>query len=320
MTLKTIILITVGIILTGSMLVPICSNDLDADSMLDVVIIDGQSNAQYWGWTTNYVCNVADVNNSDLGAPRHNLYYYGDETPTYYGRVYTEPTQDGSLDNFGIHSMYEGEWKIGSYGPALAKTLSERSGHDVLIIDVGVGAAPVQWLTSTGPGGIWAERIITDALSKVPEKYHVDMLGMVWAQGESDKNTSVDTYIGYFNTLYNSLNEKYGLEKVYIIKTRDEVGGNSITAQEQLAANNSNITIATDITDTFTTDNGYLRPDELHYSQQGRTLIGEILGEKIDLIEHPASNVESIVQLIPIFVIVAIVMCAVGLIVVRRTD
>ena len=312
--------IIIGIVLTGAVVIPFCYTQTDEDT-LDVIIVDGQSNAQYWGWATNSICSPSIVNDSDLGAPTHNLYYYGDSTPTYYGTVYTEPSYDTSLDSYDLHSMYDnGSWVIGSYGPALAKTLSERSGHDVLIIDVGVGAAPIQWLTITGPGGIWAEKIISDALSKVPSKYHVDMLGMVWAQGESDKNTAVDTYIERFNLLYNSLNVKFGLEKVYIIKTRDAVGGNSITAQEQLAAENENIIIATDITDTFTTENGYLRPDNLHYSQQGRTVIAEILGETIAYNEHPANESLELLKVVPVIIIVALVLAAADVVIVRKTD
>jgi len=319
MAIKSILLVTIGVILVGSFLTPLCFPQ-EENNTLDVVIIDGQSNAQYWGWGANNLCSPSIVNASGLEAPTHNLYYYGDSTPTYYGPVYTNPTYDTTLTSYDLHKMYDGEWKIGSYGPTLAKLLSERSGHDVLVIDVGVGAAPIQWLTTTGPGGMWAEKIITDALSKVPTRYHIDMLGMVWAQGESDASTAVDTYIERFNTLYNSLNDKFGLDKVYVIKTRDAVGGNSITAQEQLAAENENIVIATSITDTFTTENGLLNTDNLHYTQQGRTVIAEILGSEITFNEHPANENLELLKALPILVIVALLVAAVGAIAHRRTD
>lgn len=319
MAIKTILILTVGIILVGSLLAPLCFPQND-ENTLDVVVIDGQSNAQYWGWTSNNICSPSIVNASGLEAPEHDLYYYGDATPTYYGPVYTQPTYDTTLASYDLHKMYDGEWKIGSYGPTLAKMLSERSGHDVLVIDVGVGAAPIQWLTTTGPGGIWAEKIISDALSKVPSKYHVDILGMIWAQGESDAGTTVDTYIERFNTLYNSLNDKFGLDKVYIIKTRDAYGGNAITAQEQLAAENDNITIATSIADTFTQENGLLNSDNLHYTQQGRTVIAEILGGAITFNEHPANENLELLKVLPILVIVALIMVAVGAIYLRRSD
>jgi len=319
MTLKSVILLTVGVILVGSLLVPFCFPQED-DNTLDVIVIDGQSNAQYWGWTANNICDPSAVNASGLGAPSHDLYYYGDATPTYYGPVYTQPTYDTTLASYDLHKMYDGDWKIGSYGPTLAKMISERSGHDVLVIDVGVGAAPIQWLTSTGPGGIWAEKIISDALSKVPSKYHVDMLGMVWAQGESDASTAVATYVERFNTLYNSLNDKFGLEKVYIIKTRDAYGGNAILAQEQLAADNENISIATDITDTFTTENGLLNTDNLHYTQKGRTAIAEILGETIAYNEHPANESLELLKVVPVIIIAALVLAAAGIVMVRKSD
>lgn len=318
MSVKFVVLLAVGIILIGVLVVPFSIQQTD-DNTLDVIIVDGQSNAQYWGWANNWMCNPSVVNESGLEAPSHNLYYYGDSTPTYYGVTYAEATYDTTLQSYDLHPMYDnGAWVIGGYGPVLGKTLSDRSGHDVLIIDVGVGAASISWLTSTGPGGVYADRIISDALSKVPSGYRIDILGMVWAQGEADKNTSVSTYIENFNKLYADFNNRFGLEKVYIIKTRDAVGGNSIEAQNQLAEDNPNIVIATDITDTFTTDNGYLRPDELHYSQQGRSLIAGILGDQISYTEHAENEYLDLLNVLPVLLIVVLVATAAGAIFIKR--
>lgn len=318
MSIKSIVVLAIGIILIATLTVPYCFPQTNEET-LDVVVVDGQSNAQYWGWNTNNICSATIVNESGLEAPEHNLYYYGDSTPTFYGPVYTQPTYDTTLASYDLHLMYENDaWTIGGYGPTMAKMISERSGHDVLVIDVGVGAAPIQWLTSTGPGGIWAVKIIQDALDKVPSGYSVDMLGMVWAQGESDSLTNVDTYIGYFDNLYEKFNTEFGLEKVYIIKTRDAYGGNSITAQEQLAEDNDNITIATSITDDFTIDNGLLVSDGLHYSQAGRTAIAEVLGEVIEYNDHSENESLELLKVIPIILVVALVVGAIGFVVVKR--
>lgn len=318
MAAKTIITATIAIMLTAVILVPACFPQSE-DNTLDVVIIDGQSNAQYWGWYTNTICSPTIVNETGLGAPEHKLYYYGDSTPVYYGETYAAATYDTTLESYGIHEMYQdGAWVIGSYGPILAKELSERSGHDVLVIDVGVGAAPISWLSATGPGGVWADKIISDALDKLPENYHIDMLGMVWAQGESDASTAVDTYIDYFYRLYDDFNEKFGLEKVYIIKTRDAYGGNAITAQEQLAEENENIVIATSITDEFTTENGYLKADGIHYTQYGRNVIAEILGESIAFEEHLDGEYFELMKIIPPIIILGILLGVVATVIRNR--
>ena len=318
MILKWVVAATIGVIVTTMLLIPVC-NLQDDENTLDVIVIDGQSNAQYWGWTTNNICSPSQVNSSGLEAPTHNLYYYGDSTPIDYGITYPTPTYDITFESYDIHPMYQNDsWVVGGYEPVLARSISEKSGHDVLIINVGVGAAQIKWLTSTGPGGIWADKVISHALSKIPSGYHVDMLGLVWAQGESDDDTPVDTYIERFNKLYDDFSSTFGINKVYIVKTRDAVGGNSIIAQNELAADNENITIATDITDEFTTANGYLNTDNLHYTQSGRSLIAEKLGEVIEYNEHEKFQGQDLIALIPLLVIIGLIIGITGIIIMRR--
>ncbi len=115
------------------------------ENALDVLVIDGQSNAAYWNSFSNVEVNEEYVSS----APQHNLYYYGSE---YHPIVYEECY---SVTDYGLYPMYDenNKWRIGGYEPILASIISEKLNHDLLIINVAVGAKSIAWLCPTGGGG-----------------------------------------------------------------------------------------------------------------------------------------------------------------------
>lgn len=300
--LNIAIMVTVALIVTSTLLIPVINDAKEEPSTLDVIIIDGQSNAEYSS-------NTARTNMEliDLSAPEHKLMYYGSETAAN--------SYPGS-DSYKLYEMYrDGVWQIGGLEPTLAYYYSERSGHDVLTINVARGAMGIAWLKPTGNGGIWAQGCIDKALSEITGYSRINMVGWVMLQGEHDKTMAVDSYKTQFMELdayFDSIGAKY----CYLVKTREYYGGNATIAQNQLVAEHPDIFMATTITDTFTEENGMLvTGDPIHYSQLGRNVIGEAVGKYMIVYESPTIP---LLDIIPVLVIVAIVMGAVVAIFIKR--
>lgn len=290
--LKVAIGAVVGIVIFSTVLYPVVVNYDSEPSTLDVIIIDGQSNAEYSSSINR--CNKALI---DLPVPNQALLYYGSE---HAANSYP------SSDSNQIYSMNrEGYWQIGGLEPYLAYTYAERSGHDVLTINVARGAQSIAWLAPPGAGGEYAKNVIDSALAQVQGYRSVNMVGWVMLQGEQDKNMPVETYKGHFMELSEYFTS-IGADNCYIASTREYYGGNACIAQEELAQASPNIHISTHISDTFTESNGYLvSGDPIHYSQKGRNLIAEELGAAIQV--SPGREAFNLIQVVPIIVLVAMI-------------
>lgn len=296
----------IGIVLINAILVPIIVDSTPTDDdVLDVLIIDGQSNAAYWD-----VCDPIIVNQDYSKVPVHNLYYYGTSVePIQFrdnqGNVIYDPT----FKSYNIYEIYQnGSYHIGGYEPILANELSIRSGHDTLIINIGIGGESISTLEPGSGGGIFGFDAINDALKKAESRYDsFNMLGWVWSQGEADKNLSVLNYKMGFDKLYRAF-ENIGAKKCYVIETRPEYGGNSCIALNEIIGSYPNVLLGTNIALSFTENDGTLvSGDPLHYSQKGRDVIATILGDEIDVsYTSESSIVYDLIQIIPILVGVAL--------------
>lgn len=295
-----IITITVAVISLTMVLMPVLEDAQHQDNTLDVIIIDGQSNAAYYTSDTTRV----NPNLIDLPVPHHKLMYYGTETGPNDFLTGDDPD--------GIYEMNRnGRWVIGGLEPTLSYYYSERSGNDVLTINVARGA---QSITSLAPDGeYWqlGSQLISDALSMVSGYSHVNMVGWVMLQGEQDKDMDVDTYKEHFLDLADYF-DSIGATQCYLVKTREYYGGNATIAQAELVEEDSDIHMATTITDTFTESNGYLvTGDPLHYSQRGRNVVGEAVGNAMEVYSIPGSD---ILSAIPVIIAAAILLGAVGVV------
>lgn len=296
--LKLIVGVIVATILIVYLVCPIVENPNPSGNTLDVIIIDGQSNAEY-----NQYC---DVNKVDLPVPDHKLLYYGTESAvnSYPGTSST-----------GVYEMCrDGYWKIGGLEPALAYYYSLQTDHPVLTINVARGAMSISWLATDGVD--YAKGVIADALGEI-HGYKINFVGWVMLQGEADKTMDVDTYKEYFLQLedyYMSM----GAGDCYIAKTREYWGGNSVTAQEQLCQEFSYIHMATTVSDTFEDGSPYVMPVSIHYTQLGRNVIGEDLGRYIAADQEMPG--ESILSIVPVVLVIAIVLAIAGFAITRKYD
>lgn len=309
---KKIIALIIPIVLFAAIVVPVSTHSGTTSNTLDVVILAGQSNAEY-GYT-NDTTDPALVNEEYQETPTHKLYYYGGDRPAN--------PWFASWGSWGVQEMYNDAWTIGGYEPILANEISKKTNHDVIVINMGVGARTVYQLNPHNHQypGVYGKTVLDSALTEIsPEYSNLSMLGWIWIQGESDKDTPIAEYIAQFREVQ-SFFKSYGAEKCYIVHTRDYYGGNANLAQDQLVANDDNIMYATFASDSFTVENGTLVSWEpIHYSQKGRDIIAHDLIEAI-AIPAPSENANyTMLAIIPLIILVAIVAFAAKILIVRRT-
>jgi hypothetical protein len=292
----------------------------EKENVLDILIIDGQSNAEY-GDTS--VCDPIVLNEEYTESPATKVLYYG--TATAPANQWDWSTKWGySWSAFHLHDAYDKtthKWKIGGYEPILGNTIAEETGHDVLVINMAIGARTIAQLLPDGADGDYSWGVLDHALKQAKRTYDAfNMVGVVWIQGESDKDTPVADYEESFEELMDAFDE-YGLDEFYIVKTRDSYGGNSNIAQENIAATHDNVQIATDITETFTQENGMLDANPIHYSQKGRDAISFAIRDKIAIPEYTPSggtSLTSVLIVIPIALLLAPIYLVAKIISVRR--
>lgn len=300
----------VAIVIAGSVLAPIVSESSDGDYTLEVLVIAGQSNAAYGGFVNPTLVNT------EIPQPSTNVYYYGTASqPIWYGYP-SNPTYDTTFESYDIYSMVDdGKWIIGGYEPGMAYAISEKSNCDVLVINVGISSANIQYLQPTSDGGIYVKNVIDDALSKVDSKYKIDKVGYMWLQGESNYSTAINTYISDFDVI-NDWYHSEGFNVCYMVQTRPYNGGNASTAQLQICANDPTVVLASTAPDSFTVDNGLMVSDNLHYSQAGRDVIVNDVASFIHILYH-MREASPILMVIPAIVIIAILAVVVRMIMAR---
>lgn len=290
-------MITVIIILLASFL-PLYHVRSDS-STLDVFIIDGQSNAAYVNQPESVDLTVV---NDELGAPSHNLYYFGTSyRPTMFHDTITDYT---------IRPIYsDGSYVVGGLVAPFAYYLSEHQHRDVLVLDVGISAQSINNLVPGSVGGNWKMKVIADALDSISGYDTVNMIGWTWLQGESDTTMAVATYTNYFTDLeayYASID----CSQCYIVKTREAYGGNATIAQAEIIESNPNVHLGTDITDTFTGTDYMI--DNLHYTQAARILIADAVCDSIPIEYYGDFETANILlAAIPVVIICTVLVCAI---------
>lgn len=293
--------VIVSIIVIVAMIPAIQIDHADSD-YIDVVIIDGQSNALY----SQYSSRVnPDVVNEYLDVPDKKAYYFGDSYGSISYGTYNNLSYDTTLDSYGIHEMYSGDlWTIGGLEPGIASGLIEKNHRDVLVINVAVGAAPISWLITDG----WsiASDVIDTATEQIMEMYPgINKIGWIMVQGEADGRTPVSVYESRFLTLMGKFTN-LGYEHCYSALPR-EGSENSRLAQIELAQKNRDLSI-TGIADTFTIDNGLLWTDNVHYTQKGRLVLSESLMEMVPGTSDMMESLATIISVVPVILIAGLVL------------
>lgn len=302
--LPAIISVAISLVIVVTILGPAAEDYGQNRDVVDVVLIIGQSNAAYRE-SLNYRVSPAVATNELDTHP--GLTYYGTETSPATYEVIGAPTYDTTFESYSIRPMCaDGEYVIGGLEAPIASTINKRTGHDVAVINVAVAGAPIDWLNPDGSWGAFASGVIDHALDDLGRKYSkIDILGWVCLQGEANASTAIDTYKEKFMRMADWIESK-GFHEGYLVPPRTAVGGNSIQAQQELAGEHSNLHIvAADLPDTFTTANGLLYTDGIHYTERGRILIGKDVAESMAEINDPP--LKAAVSIIPIIVVAGII-------------
>lgn len=297
---------SISLIVIAAVLVPIIDDaSVDGEHTLDVVIISGQSNAQY---NSNY----ADLTlvNETFGSPSTDCYFYG-----YDQSNLVRPANNlGELDRLSslkFAPMYsDGAWRIGCTEPGLAYTLGNKTNNDVYVINVALGGLSIDHFEPGHDAADYATTLIADAMSKIPSTYEkINKVGWMWCQGESDDDTTVDAYIASFNNVQ-GFYDNLGFKTCYLVQTRSVDSGNAYDAQATIAATNPNVVLASTAPESFTVANGEMLSDDLHYSQKGRDIVSVDVGTA--MADHQSTsirdaNYSGLLQAIPLITIVAVV-------------
>lgn len=302
---------------------------------LDVFLITGQSNSG------NYDYDQFETVTPPLGSS----YYYGIYKALCY-QGYQIANYDPSLcDMRPITSDALNVPVIADKSTVFSKNYYEETGHKVYWICGGIGGKSVTWFSPTyGSGEMYAyeQQLLDDALGCVDTSlYNIHVKDYFWIQGEADKNLSIDTYKECFaewNTALTSASSFYEsmtnwpegqfFKNCYISLIPSEYT-NSYKAQKELADSIENVFISTKIANTFTTTNGMMNSDGVHYTQKGDNVIGgafassaaatvEEKNQIIDEFTWEEGAEWELLAFIPILMILGILMVAVGLVFIRR--
>lgn len=319
--LKKILLLTIGIILIGSLLIPTLSDSTQPpaeSNELNVFVLAGQSNAAY------YNENVTVANENPSIKDGFAFYYGTSEAPINCG-VINNMSYDTTLESYGIYSMTEsdGSFRIGNIEAPFASYFVNKTNQKILIINTGIGGVSINSYVPNTVGFEYAEDIVTDALSKLPEGLTPILRGVLWVQGESDAALNVNTYIQKFEDM--SLGFKtLGFNKVFISETKTANGGNASFAQTLIPDKVKGAYLVTDVANTFDMSNGLLASDNLHYTQKADNILGKIFAEyAISSYSFDTGSLKEysgLIYVIPILVIAALVLGAVGMIYFKRSD
>lgn len=243
---------------------------------LDVWLLTGQSNAAYFRYDSTTATPIPSLGTS---------YYYGTDSAPI---TYTTFDPD-DYDIYDMISTTTGEAKIGNIELPFAGQYQTLGDHKVLVINGALSGAPIEKFVPNAEVYEYMVDVFADAMSKIDETYYnIYTKGTIWAQGESNSSTPVDQYKMYFMEMYNAVsgqdqahvfNADYDLPLCMIVQTREANSTNAPTAQEELAAETDGIYLATDVTQTFTVENGLMNSDDEHYSQLGDNMIGVALAD-----------------------------------------
>lgn len=303
--LKKILLLVVCIILIGSVLAPQISNAENDSEALDVILIEGQSNAENW-----LVGTTLEQIDSTIGEPSKKVYYSAN---TVYAGDFDEKFKD-----YSVRIAYDSGWKVGGYIAALGKLWTDTYGRDVLFINTGIGSSSIEKLSPDGVFWDYVNKMIDDGLnSDIVKSYpKINKICWLWCQGEFDTHT-VSEYTSYFKSLQSAMNS-YGFNDCYVIQTRMADSNNSISALKAIINTDPNVHLGTDISDFFTKENGLLYSDSVHYTQLGRNMISDKL---IQVIPAPHNTPDiGMLKIVIVVMLAALVVGAIGFIALRRAD
>lgn len=282
-----------------------------APAKLDVYLITGQSNSTH-----------SSYDDLSLAEPLPRP-----------GTAYAWMTEDGQFGTFtaGLEPAMrpmvsvDGVAMTGNKAPAFAATANEITGNKTYWICGGLPGVSVGYFDPNGSAGWnYMKGVVSNAMNAIDSKlFEVHTICYMWVQGETDADMSVERYKEIFLRIHDAmLGGRLGWDfgHCFISLITSQHGGNARQAQLDLAQEYpETITIATEVADTFTIDNGLMGADGLHYTQMGNNIIGADLGracgEYAAKIADTATVNTSMLKLIPSILAVMIPILALRLII-----
>lgn len=312
-TIKLIAGVVVGTILTVTLLIPVIMDysDGENDSIYAFVIM-GQSNAAY-----NNNVDVSVVNSDgDLTVQPANVSYF-------FGYNQTSPIKYNANHNLlktaGLFPITDGtHFLIGGYEAPFSSIFYEKTGQKCMIINVGWDGQSVEMFQPGNEGYAYANDAVTEAISQATGMgFNVKYGGILWSQGEANRLDSVDDYEKWFTNVWKGV-QKWGFDSLLISQTRSGQGGNASIAQEDLAQKIDGVYMATQVSNTFTIENGLMQTDNMHYTQAGRIIIAEDWADYYidNLYEAPAESngaIDNLFGAIPYIIIAAMIIACAGI-------
>lgn len=280
---------------------------------LDVIYMTGQSNGAY---------RYADPS----GAPNVGLgvaYYFGLEDR--YAGYNPNPMMD--IDSCQFWSMVDenGQNRVGNKAPALCKEYYGLTGHKVYFVDGAIDSQSISNILPNNPGWDYGKELFSKAMDSIDTSlFDPTVKFYAWIQGESDSNVSQSYYVSAFLTINKAMMDGefggYSFKHCFVSQVNF---GNSIQALNYISGEYGSVTIATDSAIDFTTSNGLMGPDGLHYSQEGNNVIGTELGQSMGYYENPRGadiiGVGSLLSIVPIILVISVIVAVIGYMVTRRT-
>lgn len=276
-------------------------------AILDFYCFNGQSNSTYR--------SAIEESNPDTASP------YPSRSAGYLINMFQSDTEPMAIYDS------DGDPNIGGNFPSFMADYYEETGRKVLVISAGVGGRSI---LKFQPGNEMYERTLTamnsayDNFLSQTEYYEPGKKVMIWIQGEADNdNMTADTYCDYFMTFWNSIQSTAHPFDYCMISLLASDYPVIKEADLKLIEDHSEMYLGSEVAQTFTIDNGLLVSDGIHYSQEGRNLLGASLAESADyLLTHQkvrqSDAVLNLYKLVPLMFIIALLVGAAAAIYSRR--
>lgn len=253
----------------------------NSDDATDVIILMGQSNADYREQT------AVPSDAAPIPEPGTAWYYGTEAMPADF---MTDPAECKAWPMSDASGA-----RIGDKWPAMAAAYTEATGHNVAMLALAkVGVS----ITTFEPGTGYAyekSTVMAKAAIKAFEDagMNIGRISVVWIQGESDQDMNAEEYKGRMLDLFNAvLNHGLGVDvsnPIWINKVRESKAPAIAAAQIEFCREHPGIAqIASEVADGFTEANG-LMADYAHYTQEGNNIIGEAVGNAIGDAANDAS-------------------------------
>lgn len=235
---------------------------------VDLILMNGQSNAAYY-----HIRGVlpGDAQRAVTPVPElgKDFYFgYADGMPQQHD------DEVATCEIYDFVNASTGAVRVADKGPEFCKTYTEETGHKCIWVCLGIPNYAISRWNEGGNAWVQDCRIMDAFNEKLKGTgFIVDRTIQMWAQGESDNwnNTGYDHYISTFKDFHDRANAAWGIDAWYLIAGRTVHVGWVNDAFDQLAAELPDVWLAVpkEILNTFTTRNGLMNSDNIHYSQEG---------------------------------------------------